>query len=632
MKKIVCVIAVLAVTVILASCSSGNVIYNDSPTKSAVTGKSWTVLIYMCGGEEESKGGVSSKKLQQIMSVDYPDNVNVAVQTGGSSDWKTKGIYSDYIQRFEAGGGNMYLADQAITSNMGEYQTLSAFIQWGLSRYKSDNYMLLISGSGGGFMHGMCYDELNGNDSLNIEEISYALSTAGANFDIVALDSSLMGSLETASALSTSCQYLVSSQAVQRSDCWNYEGFLNYICSNPSAGADEISKAICDTYYERCETLGVDDEAVLSAVDLSKISTLNQAFDGMAGDMVTATDSMDNYRNLIAALGTVYKYGGASEYEGYSNLCDVGDMAVKVKEYVGNTADVLVNALNDAVIYRVCGENRQSATGLSVYYPIETNSEELQNYMEWATSKKYKEFLRKICIDCSVDDITEDYNSSWAWTTYNNDMQSLEYKSVLDSNSYELHILGNMDIIKDISVNVYKSTDGGYVYVGKLIPDSQWDAGIFKLPSEAETLRLLGKNVTYSLVQSGSEYDIYAIPVIINGESGSVRVKYDKANEKYDVLGVWGGLDGNTGNALYPIKSINIFDRITPVMAVYDEEHNQTEYIKGNSGLKLFGGAGEAVLDSGEYILEYEITDIYNQKRHGTPVKCRIASGQYIFE
>lgn len=632
MKKVTCVIAVLMTLLVLTSCSSGNVVYNGSPEKSAVTGKSWTVLVYMCGGEEETKYGVSSDKLKQMMNVEYPGNVNVAVQTGGSSSWQTKGIYSDYTQRFDVGSGKMYLADQKMSENMGDYKTLSSFIEWGLGRYKSDNYMLLISGSGGGFMYGMGYDELNGNDSLNAEEISYAISAAGANFDIIALDGSLMGSLETASLLSTCGNYLVAPQNVQRNDSWDYEGFLSYICKKPSAGADEISKVMCDTYYKKCQDIGCEDEATLSAVDMTKISALNQAFDGMTGDMLTATDSLDNYKNLSSAMERIHLYGGATEDEGYSNLADVGDMAVKLKEYVGNTADVLINTLNDTVIYRVCGEKQQNSTGLSVYYPSKTDSEELQNYMEIATSKKYKEFLRKTRIDCSVDDITEDYTSSWAWTSYNNDMQWLEYKSILDENSYQLNILGNMDIIKDVSVNVYKSYDGGYVYIGKhKVSESDWEAGIFSVSSKVETIRFLGKNVTARLVKSGGEYDIYSIPVIINGERGNVRVKYDIEDENYEIIGVWGGIEQETGKALSPMREISFFDRITPILSVYDEEHNQTEYIKGNGSMKLFGGVGEDKISDGDYILEYEITDIYNQKRWGTPVKCKVSGGKYIF-
>ena len=92
-----------------------------------------------------------------------------------------------------------------------------------------------------------------------------------------------------------------------------------------------------------------------SGVALDNMSTLNQAFDGMAGDMLTATDSLLNHVNLSKAISGVQLYGGATVDEGFSNSVDLGDMAVKTSEFVGNTSDVLINTLNETVLYRVCG-------------------------------------------------------------------------------------------------------------------------------------------------------------------------------------------------------------------------------------------------------------------------------------
>lgn len=412
MKRIALVAAAVITALFLAACSSGRVVYEQQTNRLPSTGRSWTVLVYMCGGNEETSYGTASEKLEQMMSVDYPENINVVVQTGGSAQWHTKGVYSDYIQRFEMGSGTMYLADQAITSNMGDYTTLADFLTWGMSNYKADNYMLILSGIGGGSIYGMACDELNDNDGLNLEEISYAISVAGKSFDIVGFDASLMGSLETAASLSTCADYLVAPQDVQSDKGWNYAGMLEYICANPSAGSDEIGKIICDTYYTQCVKDGCAEDAAMSVMDMSKISTLTQAFDGMAGDMLIATDSLLGYANLAKAMDRVLLYGGGTVDEGYSNMIDLGDIAVKAKEYIGNTADVLIDALNDAVIYRVCGERQKSSTGMSVYYPIYADNEELQEYMEIAISNKYKEFLRKICISCDVTDEsdTEDYS------------------------------------------------------------------------------------------------------------------------------------------------------------------------------------------------------------------------------
>lgn len=637
MKRIAIIIAAVFTVLMASACSSGKVVYERPQGNGTVTGRSWTVFVYMCGGNEEEVSKTYSDKLRDIMSVEYPENVNVVVQTGGSPNWDMKGVYSDYIQRFEASKDALYLADQSITANMGDYKTLSEFLKWGLSNYKADNYMLIFAGEGGGSIYGTAYDALNDDDSLNLEEISYALSLSGENFDIVGFDSPLMGSLETASSLSTYAQYLVAPQEFQSVSGWDYKGFLEYICVNPSSDAGEIGKRICDTYYAKCKKEKCEADAAMSVVDMSKISTLSQAFDGMAGDMLTATDSLSDYANLAKALDTIHTYGGVTADEGFSNMIDLGDMADKIRPYVGNTSDVLLAALNDAVIYRVCGERQKNSAGLSVYYPIETDNDELQKYMEISVSSKYKEFLKKTCVNCSVtaDDVPEDYTLSPAWNTYNEDMQTMEYKTLLDKNVYELNILGNMSLFKDISINVYKrdKSSGEYVLLGRYHDlDSQWDAGIFKDNFNGKMTRLFSKNVTMSLVRRGDDYDIYSVPVIMNGITKHVRILCHHNNGKYEIIGVWNGLAGKNKKSCSGIKKIGFFDSVKPLLSVYDEEHKQTRYITGGSVTKCFSGVGEKMIDNGNYMLEYELTDIYGNKRHGTAVKGNASQGKIQFQ
>ena len=635
MKRIVMTIVVLAASLALASCGGGKIVY-DSPAggRLPATGRSWTVLVYMCGGSGETEHRTASDKLKSIMSVDYPENVRVVVQTGGSSDWGMKGVYGDYNQRFEAGKGTLYLADQSMSENMGDYRTLSSFLSWGISNYPADNYMLVLSGAGGGALNGMAYDENFGDDSLNIEEISYAVSLAGRSFDIICLDAPLMGSIETAAALSTSTAYLVAPQAMQNGDTWDYAAMLNCVCGNPSAAPEDICKVICDGYYASSERNKTAADTAMSVIDMSKVSTLNQAFDGMAGEMLVSTDQMSSYISMTDAVKTAHTYGGAATDEGYSNLIDLGDAAMKISPLVGNTADAVMEALNDAVIYRVCGENERESTGLGMYYPLSPDNDELQTYMNNAVSVNYKEFLRKICINCSVEDTmsnTADYTSSWSWVCYDSAMRELQYMTVLDNNSYELHITGDMNVIKDVSVNVYKEKDGSYVFLGNHHDlEGDFASGVFKDAFDGRMPRLISKEITMSLVRDYGDCAIYSVPVILNGERGSVRVKRS-AEGGYEIVGAWSGADAN-GKVTSTLNKLTMFDRITPLLEVYDEEHKTVNYISGSPGMKFGGKVTENTVDNGEYLFEFEITDIYGGKRHGTPVHAHISGGKVTFE
>ena len=635
MKRTAVIFAALLSLMLLASCGKGvRVVYERPAPSAAQSGKSWTVLVYMIGGSEETLNGTMSDKIEAITSLDYPSNINVAIETGGSADWHIKGIYNDYIQRFEAAGnGKMFLADQMQTVSMGDYRSLTEFIMWGASHYRTDNYMLILAGAGGGSMYGIGSDELFEYDSLDIDEISYALSVAGTKFEIVGMDASLMGSIETATGIANYTDYLVAPQDVQNADCWDYADFLGELCENTDMDGAELGRTICDGYYQKIAHQGGEKYAAMSVIDTSNITTLNQAFDGMAGDMLIATDSLDNYKSLRAALAKTRVYGGASDDEGYSDLVDLGDMASKCAEQVGTTAATLISELENTVVYSVRGSYQRGATGLSVYYPLDMDSGHLQQYMDMSHGSKYKEFLRKICINSNVTDNvtnTADYTSSWVWTSYVDDMSWLEYKSILENNSYELHVTGNMDLFSGVRLNVYSKDkkSGRYVFIGNCDDiDEQWDAGIFKAAFSCRLPELAGMPVTMSLVRSYDSYDVYSVPVLVNGEVASIRIKYE--NGSYDILGCWGTLDGN-GLAVSALRKLKASDKITPMLAVLGE-HDERSYILGKPKKKLWRGIKKGKTEDGEYTFEFVMTDIYGLERYGTAVTANISGKNIVY-
>ena len=248
-------------------------------------------------------------------------------------------------------------------------------------------------------------------------------------------------------------------------------------------------------------------------------------------------------------------------------------------------------------------------------------------------SGEYKELLRKICVNCNVTDdaMTSDYTASGAWQAYNADMQTLEYMSILNGNSYELNIAGNMNMFKDVAINVYKADkNGGYVFIGSYGRlNENWDMGIFQDNFDGKMFRLYSKNITPTLIRRYEEYDLYSVPAIINGERRSVRIAYYSDKDKYKVLGSWPYIDG--GKVTGHIEKIGFFDNVLPMLRVYDETHQVTEYIVDGSVTRLLRGTGEDGVDSGSYIFEYEMTDIYGQKRRGTPVNAGVTGGKVTF-
>ncbi len=162
--------------------------------------------------------------------------------------------------------------------------------------------------------------------------------------------------------------------------------------------------------------------------------------------------------------------------------------------------------------------------------------------------------------------------------------------------------------------------------------DGDWDAGVFKDNFNGKMLRLCGKNISVNLVGQYDGYEIYSAPIILNGKRSNVRIMHDTEKDSYKIIGAWGGLDSTNGRAYTNLKKIGFFDKITPILTVYDEEHNSNDNITGSWTLKMFGGVKKANISDGAYIFEYELTDIYGLKRRGTAVKANAGGGNIRFE
>lgn len=624
-KKLLTVFLIILTVLAASACGEKNYISMERAKRLESTGPSWTVLVYMCGGDTESREGLASECIKEMMAVDYPENINVIVETGGSSLWHINGIYPDYLQRFEIQKNGMCLVDQKMADNMGNYRTLEDFLSWGAQSYPADHYMAVIWDHGGGSMSGLAYDELYGNDCLNLEELSYAISLSGTKFDIIGFDAGLSANLETASAIASYGDFMIASAEFAPS-CWDYTETIKCLVTYPNGAVGDICRVICNAAYAKCKEDGTEDIASLSVTDLSKISALSQSFDGLAGVMLTSTDSIEGCAHLQRSLEYAHIYGANSPEEGYSNVIDLGNLASIVQEDTGATSDILGQTLTEAVPYVINGKYHDGASGLGVFYPLDNNPDSAAAYMNMDMSGNYKQYLRNIVTNTDKY-LEDDFHSSAAWLDYSNELQQLQIYSSINSDSYyELNLIGYMGIIKRVGVNcnmidkksgktIILNTDEKY--------DSQWDSGIFTY-NASKFPALDGKISTVRYIGWGGNYKIYTIPVLINGEQTNLRVAHSDASDSYEVIGAWSGIDSVTGKADRTLKRIKFFDRITPVLVSDDGS-----LVLGKRFITGFGGAKvkDKKPGKGLYQLQYTIEDIYGNIMTAPIANLDISSG-----
>ena len=109
----------------------------------------WTVMIYLCGTDLESEGGMATSNLEMISKTVPDSNVNVLIQTGGAKAWQTEekigiDIAEDKLQRWSYGKDGFTLVDELENASMAKHTTLSDFIRWGAENYPAEKNMLIM--------------------------------------------------------------------------------------------------------------------------------------------------------------------------------------------------------------------------------------------------------------------------------------------------------------------------------------------------------------------------------------------------------------------------------------------------------------------------------------------------------
>ena len=117
-------------------------------------------MIYMCGSDLESEYGAASVDINEILSADISENVNVLIQTGGCVDWTNDQISEERSQIFSVENGELQLVNDDVgLKNMAESSTLTEFINYSKESYPANRYGLIIWNHGFGTLEGFGHDE-----------------------------------------------------------------------------------------------------------------------------------------------------------------------------------------------------------------------------------------------------------------------------------------------------------------------------------------------------------------------------------------------------------------------------------------------------------------------------------------
>ena len=231
-----------------------------------------TMMVYMCGTDLESRSGMATADLQEMINANLSDDVNLLVYTGGCKGWRNNAVSSGTNQIWQVKEEGISCIEKNLGAvSMTDPDTLSGFIQYCEKNYPANRYSLIFWDHGGGSVSGFGYDEkFASSGSMNLAEIDEALTDGGVKFDFVGFDACLMATAENALMLTKHADYMIASEETEPGVGWYYTNWLTELSKDSSRSTLEIGKDIIDDFIDVCNQKCKGQSTTLSIVDLAE--------------------------------------------------------------------------------------------------------------------------------------------------------------------------------------------------------------------------------------------------------------------------------------------------------------------------------------------------------------------------
>ncbi len=600
----------------------------------------WVIFVYLCGTDLESEEGAASSDLQEMMDAGAGANVRFVVQTGGTRQWAVpEAIPNDRISRLDVYDNDILVEYDGDLQNMGEAATLREFVSWGFENYQARRYGLVLWNHGSGSISGVCFDELFDNDSLSLEEIGEALAGYDKAFEMIGFDACLMATLETAQTVAPFAGYLVASEELEPGSGWDYASMGRFLAGKPDADGAELGKVIADGFL--ASNIITEDEAIttMSVTALDKLPALADAVNEAGWQMLAAVPDKARLNTIVKGIHRAENYGGNTPEEGYTNMVDIGSMMRQIMGALPEAQRVL-DALDEAVVYRVAGSGRQESTGLSMYYPLQVQgSQEYEIFKKASPSEGYRRFVAGMLYgalsgDAETFAAEEEENrddEEWLSSAVSGLGEGVQQQGFQTDENSRVELL-----------NAYLDDEGTYTL--EIDPDSMdyllsatftllMDEGDGVLSSLGEDDDLIlseedgiiqdnfdglwtalpdGQLISLYLLEQGEAYNIYSSPVMLNGRETNLRILYDWEEEAFNVIGAWDGIS-ESGASSKEITKIAAGDAIIPLYEAYDAETG--DYLGLDEGIQYTASEGFGIeymqLPAADYYYSFTLTDLY---------------------
>lgn len=548
-------------------------------------GDTWLVQWYICGTDLETGSGAASADIQELLNVKLPANVKFLIQTGGAEQWHNNVVPSNAVERYLYDESGLQRLETLPDADMGSAETLADFLRRGKDM-AADHRVFVFWDHGGGSAVGVCLDERTNNFlSLNaLREAFTAVYEPSADnppFELIGFDACLMATYDTVNTLDGITRYMTASEEVEPGIGWDYTGWVNGLVANPAMGGAKLGQVICDSYMDACNRYNVGKTATLSVIDLAKLPMLKHSYEAFGLEALRAAHKSPKkfFSQFGRGAAQAENYGGNTRRTGYTNMVDLVDLANTNKALLPNTADKLINAVDDAVVYKVNGSYRNRGGGISSFYSYSGDEESLVSYLKQDAAPTPQKILYYYLIygeiPANVIPLLEgDTLVTPAPTTPPEERQEIFEISQLEDFPVQLDDNGNafvqltseqMDLLSSVHCQLaYVDTDNDIIlYLGSDADiNADWNTGTFTDNFRGVWPMLDGHPVYVEITAENNGYNLYSIPIKLNGVECNLQVAYVYADKKYYILGARKGLD-NHGMSNRELIKLREGDEIT---------------------------------------------------------------------
>ena len=662
LRRALCILLALSLLCVLAACGedeaqepaqqpepAGEPAQQPEEAPAAETAaqtEGWSIYWYLCGSDLESGGGFASGDLAELMEVSLPENVNVVIQTGGSSEWHNDFVDASKLQRFVYNSEGLFLVDEQPSASMGQAQTLAEFLAFARESYPAEHTAVVFWNHGGGSVSGAAFDELYGLDSLTLDEMYEAFTavwTPDAEqqpLDLVGFDTCLMATVDVADTFSELAEYLVASEETEPANGWYYSQWVGELARNPAMDARTLGQTICDAYYAGCEAVGTQDSATLSVTDLSRVRTLLEAYEDFGAEALTAVcENPGFFSDFGRAALRSENYGGNTKEQGYTNMVDLGHLARQSGDLLSSSQAVL-DALEQCVVYRVNGPYRAEASGLSCYYSYNGDVDDFIGYAGLGAGSAFKYFF---CYE-----LTGELDEGGMAYLEQLDIPQLPERQTLsvtqwdgagldvDAEGTAFLTLGPdaADVLTEIGFTlsyVDEQNDVRLLLGTDNDMNADWENGVFSDNFRGVWGSIDGSLVYMELSFEGDNYNLYSVPVLLNGEACNLQVVYDFESEQWTILGAREGIDAS-GMAAKELRVLQEGDELSLIwyMASASGEDEPEAYIADTLTVTPQTAFYESALPDGDYAMVFQMRDAMGNYAESDLVTFTCSEGEIL--